>query len=264
MNTQYKPDWTESPELTSFFSNRRCNPEDLYPSERRFLPWLAQNADRVLDAGCAAGGFYSIWRHYGNNIEYVGADISKPLIETAIKLHPGVKFVHVDFAEGTHFPDRFATVVAALGWMHWEPRYADALKELWRVAGHFLFFDVRLVEHEKDEQFGRQKLPFTRDWVGESATPYITVAWPRFAKMLLGLRPKTVLGYGYWGAPGDRVEGVLDRVCFATFVLEKEAPGQRTRITDVCLDLPLLFPERLKPKINLLSSVEFARLAPEK
>ena len=264
MTRDFKPGWTENPELVPFFSRERCRPEDLYPSEKRFLPWLAESADRVLDAGCAAGGFYSIWRHYKDDVEYIGADISESLIETAKKLHTGVRFVHVDFAKGTDFADRLSAVVAALGWMHWEPRYADALKELWRVTGRFLFFDIRLVEREEDERFGRQRLPLTREWDVESATPYITVAWPRFAEMLLELRPKTVLGYGYWGMPGDRVEGILDKVCFATFVLEKEARGRDALVPDVCVDLPMTFPESLRPKVNLLPAAELTALVPEK
>ncbi len=155
-------------------------------------------------------------------------------------------------------------MVAALGWMHWEPRYADVLKELWRVTGRFLFFDVRLVEHRGDERFGRQMLPFTSNGEGESSTPYITVSWSRFAEMILGLSPKSILGYGYWGSPGDRVEGVLDKVCFATFVLEKGKPGQGTRATDVCVDLPLPFPEGLKPKVKLLPAEHLLTLVPEK
>jgi SAM-dependent methyltransferase len=263
MMSDYKPDWSEDPALVSFFSKERKRPEDLYASEKRFLPWLARQTDRVLDAGCAIGGFYSIWRHYKKDIEYIGADISKSLIEAAKKLHPGIRFINTDFAEGTDFSDRFASVVAALGWIHWEPRYINAIKELWRVTDQFLFFDVRLVEQEEEERFGRQKLASTSNCESESFTPYITVAWSRFAEILLELQPKTILGYGYWGAPRDTAEGISGNVCFAAFVLEKEASGRSIGIPDVCIDMPLSFPQKLVSRVNLLPSTDLGNLVPE-
>src|SRR5204862_434647 len=56
--------WVDHPQLVDFYASHRSRPEDLYPSERRFLPWLAGQSDRVLDAGCGAGGFAGIWRHF--------------------------------------------------------------------------------------------------------------------------------------------------------------------------------------------------------
>ncbi len=83
------------------------------------------------------------------------------------------------------------------------------------------------------------------------------------AKILLDLRPKTILGHGYWGAPSNTVEGVTDKVCFAALVLEKEAPAHSIGIPDVCTDLPLSFPERLISRVNILPSTDLDDLVPK-
>src|SRR5579872_6417046 len=79
-------------DLVTFYSNRRNRLDDLYPSERRFLPWLARGSSSVLDVGCAAGGFAEIWRSCNDRIEYVGVDVSPQLVDAARSLHPELDF----------------------------------------------------------------------------------------------------------------------------------------------------------------------------
>lgn len=219
----------DHPELVEFFSGHRNRPEDLYPSERRFLPELAAGAETVLDVGCAAGGFLDIWRSYNPRIAYTGVDVSEQLIEAARQLHPDARFLVGDCAAGLPLPDAAADVVAAIGWLHWEPRYARALRELWRLTRHALFFDVRLVG-AGDDILGTQHIP-------GSATPYVAVAWQRFARQLLDLSPGAIRAYGYLGAPADTVSGMPAEVCMAAFVLERGGSP-----TDLALELPLEWP----------------------
>ena len=65
-------------------------------------------------------------------------------MEAARRAHPEHDFLRADCAAGLPLEDRFADVAVALGWLHWEERYAGALSELWRVAGRYVFFDLRL------------------------------------------------------------------------------------------------------------------------
>src|SRR5688572_479814 len=120
------PKWVEHPDLVDYYVSHRCRPEDLYPSEERFLPELARAASSVLDVGCGAGGFLSIWRHFNPTLVYTGIDASAGLIEAASEQHPGVEFLVADGAEPLPVADRSADVVAALGWLHLEPRWRDA------------------------------------------------------------------------------------------------------------------------------------------
>ena len=201
-------------ELVEFFTTHRTKPEDLYPSEKRFLPDLARASATVLDVGCAAGGFAGVWRSYNPAIEYTGVDRSPELLEAARKLHPDTTFLVGDAADGVPLPAATADVVAALGWLHWEPRYASALAELWRLAGRSLFFDVRL--HAGDEDIvGTQDLP------GGGTTPYICASWPHFDALLRSLGPSAIRAYGYDGPPAATVHGMPQQLCLAAFVLER-------------------------------------------
>ena len=239
------PAWAEHPDLVAFYRQHRNHPDDLYPSERRFLPWLARHATSVLDAGCASWGFSDIWRHYQSGIVYTGVDLSEALMQAARSLHPHDTFLRGDVTQGMTLPDRCATVVQALGWLHWEPRYREALAELWRVTDRYLFFDVRLHDRPARLLHGVQHLTFDGPWDGQTSTPYLILPWERLARELLALRPRTILGYGYWGDPASTVTGVRGRVCFATFVLERGTGAQSRATPLVCIDLPLAWPAAL-------------------
>jgi SAM-dependent methyltransferase len=233
--------WADEPGLVSFYQSHRDHPDALYPSERRFLPWLARESRSVLDAGCAAGGFVSVWRHFKPEIEYVGVDVSAPLIAAARRRHPEVEFLLGDCAAGIPRPAGSSETVEALGWLHWEPRYRAALAELWRLAGRRLFFDVRIVEGGADLEGGRQRLDLGQPAGAHGTTPYICCSWPRFAEMIGGLGPARVLVHGYWGTPAETVSGVDQDVCFTTFVLERlpESPSEMA----VAMDAPLSWPD---------------------
>lgn len=256
------PRWSEHPDLVEFYTRHRNCPEDLYPSERRFLPWLAHQVVSVLDTGCAAGGFRNIWNHYNPNIIYSGVDISASLIEAAKRLHPRLRFFHGNLPQGINLPDRYATVVQALGWLNWEPEYARAIAELWRLTDKFLFLDVRLVGQRDALVIGKQKLALAGEWDGETTTPYVTVSWTSFAPLLLNLRPTRLLGYGYWGRPAETVTGVSKQVCFAAFVLERASHGECAELPTICVDLPIPWPPELSGQVELLPSDRLVSLAP--
>lgn len=258
-------EWVDHPGLVSFYTSHRHRPEDLYPSERRFLPWLAHRARSVLDVGCASGGFAEIWRHFNPELEYRGVDVSKPLIDAARRAHPELEFVLADCAAGVPLASASSDVVQALGWLHWEPRYLNALAELWRLTSRWLFFDVRLVEADVDLTGGEQRLTFTGVDDGVSATPYICVSWATFARAIRELGPDQVLAYGYWGRPAESVTGVDREVCFATFVLERgdASRGADPRgMIDVALELPLSWPPGWSTGVRDLGDGWLARRIP--
>jgi len=251
--------WVDHPDLVQYYETHRNRLDDLYPSERRFLPWLASQAGSVLDVGCGAGGFAEVWRAGRPAIRYTGVDISAPLVETARRTHPDHDFLQADCAAGLPLKDGFADAVAALGWLHWEERYAAALSELWRVARRYLFFDLRLLDTSGPDVTGAQRLALTGDWDGQTTVPYICLSWPRVAARLLSLEPARILGHGYWGVPAATVTGVNEQVCFATFVLERRCPGQCSR-PEVALDVPLRWPERLEPAARLRDATALREL----
>ena len=89
----------------------------------------------------------------------------------------------------SRLPTRYADVVSAVGWLHWEPRYAAALAELWRLTGRYAFFDLRLVDGPGPDTNAMQRLALTADWDGRTTVPYICASWPRVAELLARPRP---------------------------------------------------------------------------
>ena len=240
MTRAHVASWSEHPDLVEYYEDHRTTPEELYPSERRFLPWLATEARSVLDVGCAAGGFADIWRHWGPELRYTGVDVSEPLVHAARRLHPDDVFEVADCAEGLPFGDRQFDVVQALGWLHWEPRFDDAIAEMWRVTSGRLFFDVRLRPGIGDDLRASQRIALGHEWDGHTTVPYLCLAWERFASSLLDLEPKAVLAHGYEGKPSDTVFGVQGEICFATFVLERSPSTAGAPL--VCAALPCSYP----------------------
>jgi len=228
--------WVEHPDLVEFYSEHRSRPEHLYPSEAHFLPALATGARTVLDVGCGAGGFAAIWRHFNPALAYTGVDASAALIDAARRLHPEHTFVQADGAGPLPFEDGAFDVVAALGWLHLEPRYPQALDELWRVTRGSLFFDVRLHD-APDDLHARQRLALSGDWDGETTIPYVVASWPALARRLVNLRPARLRAHGYFGPPAATVTGVDGDVCLTTIVLERGDGPLR-----IDLDLPLEWP----------------------
>jgi SAM-dependent methyltransferase len=246
---------SEHPALVEFFATNRSRIEHLYPSERRFLPWLATSGRSVLDVGCATGGFADVWHAFNPTLRYTGVDASSALIDAARKQRPALDFFVGDCATGLPFPDHSAEIVQALGWLHWEPRYRDALEELWRVTGHRLFFDLRL-HAGRGDLVGRQPISPT------DAVPYICVSWTEILERLLELAPTRLLGFGYMGRPHANVSGAPEDVGFATFVLERSARTNPAG-AEVCLDIPFEVPADSAARMALYPAARLRSFAPE-
>lgn len=262
MANQVSHGWAENADMVDFYSQHRNNYKELYPSEKRFLPWLAQQSTSVLDVGCAAGGFSNIWHHYNPRIHYNGVDLSTTMTEYARKVHPQDNYLVGDCPEGLPLPAGYCTTVAALGWLHWEPkRNFKAIREMWRLAEKYLFYDLRLVARVEDETSIQQRLEFDGHWDGHTYMAYSTVGWPRLAETLLQLEPAQILATGYWGKPAH-IEGVTHQVCFATLVLEKRSAATSAGKTAVCLDLPLEWPAQYSSQVKLLPKENLERIAP--
>ncbi|MEX2195757.1 MAG: class I SAM-dependent methyltransferase [Thermoleophilaceae bacterium] len=251
--------WADHPDLVEYYTAHRHRPEDLYPSERRFLPALAEESQSVLDVGCAAGGFAAVWRNWNPALSYAGVDASEPLVEAARRLHPECEFEVADCAEGLPFADGAFDSVQALGWLHWEPRFEDALAEMWRVTRRRLFFDVRLQTAEAGHLEARQRIALSGEWDGRTTVPYLCLSWERFAESLLGLGPAAILAHGYEGTPSDTVTGVQGDICFATFVVERGGAAGRPL---TCIALPYEWPDALRERVDLRRPPELDVLIP--
>ena len=88
------------------------------------------------------------------------------------------------------------------------------------------------------------------------------MAWRELASILQELNPTSIMGYGYLGQPADTVIRIGQAVCFAAFVLEKDAEITASETPNVILDLPLSWPEELANAVKLWPADHLDHLVP--
>ena len=79
---------------------------------------------KVLDVGCASGGFFNIMRSFAPHVEYTGIDLSDKAVELAKERYPEAKFM---VTEGFRLPfqDNDFEVVHCTSVFNNEPDYQE-------------------------------------------------------------------------------------------------------------------------------------------
>ena len=80
--------WSQ-PSAIDYYSKHRHEVSDLYPSERVFLPRVLFPGIKVLDVGCASGGFFNIMRTLEPAIDYTGIDLVKAAVDLTRSIRQG-------------------------------------------------------------------------------------------------------------------------------------------------------------------------------
>ena len=204
----------ESERFVNKYRSTRHRPEELFPSERRFLPRVLRPGIRVLDVGCACGGFYNILRTLEPRIDYTGVDVSDLLIEEARRCYPDGRFETVD-GRRLPFGDEEFDLVQVWGVTLVEPEYRSLLAEAWRVAGHVLLFDIRLQQH------GCEVIDMERSYVSNEdgeRNYYIVPNGHEFLGWLGTLEPapRRIEAFGYEGKPNAMA--VLPATCHPVYM----------------------------------------------
>jgi SAM-dependent methyltransferase len=208
-----------------FYRGHRHTPGELYPSERHFLPLIAQPGARILDIGCAAGGFSRILRELEPSATYTGIDISREMIAGARASYPETPFL---VARGDALPFRpgsFDTAIS-FGTLHMDLAWREILAEAWRVVTGRLVFDVRLVDAGPSVEDGRtsyEKIAFLGEWDGRSVVPYVVLNTGDFiaAVRALSPRPKACQLYGYFHPVSPMTVSPYREVCMTACCLGK-------------------------------------------
>ena len=137
-------EWSKQSAI-DYYSQNRQEVSDLYPSEKVFLPRVLFPGAKVLDVGCASGGFFNIMRSLEPLIEYTGVDIAEPAVALAREKYPDARF---ELNEGIELPfeDNTFDLVHCTSVLVIEPRYQEMLKEMYRVSNRFVIADLRLLK----------------------------------------------------------------------------------------------------------------------
>ncbi|PKB79209.1 MAG: hypothetical protein BZY88_14505 [SAR202 cluster bacterium Io17-Chloro-G9] len=226
-----------------YYSQNRQEVSDLYPSERVFLPRVLFPGAKVLDVGCASGGFYNIMRSLEPLIEYTGIDIAEPAVALAREKYPDATFL---VNEGIEFPfeDNTFDIVHCTSVLVIEPRYQEMLKEMYRVSNRFVVADLRLLKGigtKQDFKKSYYKIQFGSDGV-EATVPYVVNDADAVANFILQLEPKPVAlrGTGYFHEVAKEAVTPYDEVCMTILLVQKGAPKVGATVIDLD-DLPIEF-----------------------
>ncbi len=234
--------WSQ-PSALEFYSKHRHETSDLYPSEQVFLPRVLFPGAKVLDIGCASGGFFNIMRSMEPTIDYVGMDIVEPAIELARQRYPEARFLLADGFE-IPFDDGTFDLVHCTSVLNNEPRYQELLPELYRVSNRFVLTDMRLL---KNLAAMENIEPFYYDikFEGESeeaTVPYVVNDADEVIDYLLGLqpRPQALRGTGYFHTVSPMARIPFTEVCMTILLIQKGSSATEKTLTDL-KDLPLDF-----------------------
>lgn len=212
-----------SPESQAYYRQNRNRPEDLYPSERYFLPDVLAKVGTMLDVGCAAGGFASVVMSFNPRVRYTGADVLPAFVEQARREHPDSSFFVTD---GVHFetPPGAFDLVHASGVLHLNGRYRDMVAAMWAQTSRYLLCDLRLTRGRT--ACGRMESPF-----GEAtpvSLPYVVLNVDDALNLFRALEPRPdvlrVRGYRH-RASGSAVLDDPD-IVMAFFLAEKGNAGR--------------------------------------
>ena len=234
--------WSQ-PSVLEFYSKHRHEVSDLYPSEKVFLPRVLFPGIKVLDVGCASGGFFNIMRTMEPALDYTGIDIVEVVIDMARDRYPEARFQVTD-GEVIPFDDGSFDLVHCTSVLNNDPRYPELWKEMYRVSNRFVLADMRLLKDIGGQGSGQDSL-YTIQFEGQSqeaVVPYVVSDADAVVSFLLNLapRPQALRGTGYFHEVSDLANIPYSQVCMSLLLLEKGNSATAKTILDL-KDLPLEF-----------------------
>ena len=239
---EYAKAWSQ-PSAIEYYSKHRHEVSDLYPSERVFLPRVLFPGIKVLDVGCASGGFFNIMRALEPTIDYTGIDIAEPAVDLARRTYQEARF---EVADGVTIPfdDGTFDLVHCTSVLVIEPRFQEVWKEMYRVTSRFVLADMRLLK-DIEGQGGLQDSHYRIQFDGqeqEAVVPYVVSDADDVISFLLDLepRPRALRGTGYFHEVSEMADTCYSQVCMSILLVEKG--NLETTQTELDLDdLPLEF-----------------------
>ena len=222
-----------------YYSQHRHEVSDLYPSERVFLPRVLFPGAKVLDVGCASGGFFNIMRTFEPLIEYTGIDLSEKALELARVRYPEATF-RLTTGFDLPFEDNTFDLVHCTSIFNNEPNYQGMLKEMYRVSNRFVVADIRLLKGIGCQQNSVYNIQFEGDGV-EATVPYVVNDADEVANFILQLKPKpkALRGTGYFHRSAKEAEADGE-VCMAILLVQKGDQDNKVTVIDT-EDLPIEF-----------------------
>lgn len=223
-----------------YYAQHRHDVADLYPSETVFLPRVLFPGAKVLDVGCASGGFFNIMRSYEPAVEYTGIDLSATAVEMAQARYPEAIFV-INEGFSLPFEDNTFDLVHCTSVFNNEPNYQTILEEMYRVTNRFALADIRLLKGIGNQRSTTYNIQFESNEI-EDTVPYVVNDADDVVNFILQLdpKPKALRGTGYFHPVAKEADPLDSEICMTILLLEKgDATGAQT-VFDLD-DLPIQF-----------------------
>jgi len=212
----------------AYYHSHRQKPEDLYESERYFLPQVLPQVESVLDVGCATGAFSDIMKSFNPGLRYTGIDVIPEFVSIAKAKHPKDSF---HYGDGIHFPFPPASfdLVFATGVLHLNSKYDEMLRAMWNLAKRYVLCDFRLTWGP--QEIGAMAPPGVNGSEKVGSLPYHVLNVASFIGFLERLTPAPAViqakGYTHPVSPEARI--TTQNVIMAFFLLDK-GPAPQKRI----------------------------------
>ena len=213
-------EWSSQSAIDFYYENRH-ELSDLYPSEKVFLPRVLFPGAKVLDVGCASGGFFNIMRSFEPHIEYTGIDLSDKAVGLATERYPDARFM-VTTGFRLPFQDNNFDIVHCTSVFNNEPNYQGMLEEMYRVSNRFVLVDIRLSKDLGKQLQSVYNIQFNSEKV-EATVPYVVNDADEVVNFILQLkpRPRALYGTGYFHQVAKEAETGPDDVCMAVLLIQK-------------------------------------------
>lgn len=204
----------------NYFRSFRSKADDLYRSEKFFLPTIVKRVKNCLDVGCSCGGFNSIMKSYNPRLRYTGVDIIPRFIDIARERYPDAQFV---VGDGTNldFPDHAFELVHSSGILHLNSHYQDIVREMYRVSSKYILCDFRLTEGR--DTIGEMDVNLVGQDRALGVLPYVVLNTQQHLEFLKGLKPKpaSIMVKGYAHSPTKLARIGVDKIYMAFFFITK-------------------------------------------
>ena len=213
-------EWSSQSAIDFYYENRH-ELSDLYPSEKVFLPRVLFPGAKVLDVGCASGGFFNIMRSFEPHIEYTGIDLSDKAVGLATERYPDARFM-VTTGFRLPFQDNNFDIVHCTSVFNNEPNYQGMLEEMYRVSNRFVLVDIRLSKDLGKQLQSVYNIQFNSKKV-EATVPYVVNDADEVVNFILQLkpRPRALYGTGYFLQVAKEAGTTPDDVCMAVLLIQK-------------------------------------------
>lgn len=222
-------------ENIAYYRTHRRRPDDLYETERFFLPQILPQVLSVLDVGCAAGGFSQIMHYFNPTIRYVGVDVTPELIAFASQEHPSDEF---HLSDGVHFPFPAGSfdLVYCSGVLHLNSKYREMVQSMWEQTQRYLLCDFRIAWDAAE--MGEMSVAAGDKKSKQNVLPYHILNVGTLMTFLQNLAPRPAVirakGYSHAISPAARV--TIQNVIMAFFLLEK-GTGENTTLQELSFNV---------------------------